>query len=70
MLEKVTKNECLYALQEGGLDLKEANTIYDYFVNEAGVNFLMLEFICSVQEEDPTRFQSVIADIEEENENV
>jgi len=61
---KATKNDCLYALQEGGLDLKEAHLIYDHFL-EKGIDWLMLEFILTVQQEDPDRFQSVVFDIEE-----
>ena len=64
MEDTANKNDCLYALQEGGLDLKEANTIYDYFTNK-GINWLMLEFILTIQEEDPARFQSIAHELEE-----
>lgn len=69
MLEKVTKQECLSVLQDGGLDLKDANAIYDYLANKLGIEFLMLEFILAVREEDPTMLDSLAADLEEE-ENV
>jgi hypothetical protein len=59
-----TKNDCLYALQEGGLDLREAHMIYDHFFNK-GINWLMLEFILTIQKEEPDRFQSVVCDLED-----
>lgn len=68
MNSKVTKAECLYALQENQMSLKDANKIYDFFINK-GIDFLMLEFICATLEDDPFRFHSVLADLEEE-ENV
>jgi len=64
MDNKITKNDCLYALQDGGLDLKEANIIYDHFFNK-GINWLMLEFILTIQQEEPDRFKSVVCDLEE-----
>ena len=63
--EPVTKNECLYALQEGGLDLKESDLVYNYFI-EKGIDFLMLEFILATQQDDPRRFGDVVCEIEEE----
>jgi hypothetical protein len=59
-----TKNDCLYALQEGNLDLKEAHLIYNHF-SKKGIDWLMLEFILTIQEEDPTRFQSLVYELEE-----
>ena len=69
MLSKVTKQECLTVLQEGGLNLKDANAIYNYFANDLGIEFLMLEFILTVQEEDPENFATLAAELEEQ-ENV
>lgn len=62
--DTATKNDCLYALQEGGLDLKEAHMIYDHFINK-GINWLMLEFILTIQKEEPDRFKSVVCDLED-----
>jgi hypothetical protein len=67
MKDTVTKNECLYALQNGGLNLKEAHIIYDHFFNK-GMDWLMLEFILTIQQEEPDRFQSLICDLEETTE--
>ena len=64
MEDVVTKNDCLYALQEGGLDLKEANLIYDHFYNK-GTYWLLLEFILTIQQEDPERFASIVCELEE-----
>ena len=62
----ITKNDCLQVLQSSGLNLKEANTIYDYFIDK-GINWLLLEFILNQEE---GHFGSVIADLEEEHESL
>ena len=64
MDDTVKKNDCLYALQEGGLDLKEANLIYDHFHDKV-INWLLLEFILTIQQEDPKRFESIVCELED-----
>lgn len=66
MLQKVTKQECLNVLQDGGLSGAAANRVYNYFANDLGIEFLMLEFILSVQEEDPRMLGDLSIDLEEE----
>ena len=63
--KKADKKECLYALQETGLGLKEATLVYDHFINE-GIDFLMLEFILSNQETDKNAFHSLAAELQDE----
>jgi hypothetical protein len=64
MTERVTKTECLYVLQEGGLSLDDAHKVYNHFT-EKGIDFLMLEFILTIQQEDKDRLASVAAELEE-----
>jgi hypothetical protein len=61
----VNKNDCLYALQAGNLDLKEANMIYDHFYNK-GINWLLMEFILTIQQEDPDRLSSIVCELEDQ----